>query len=109
MSASGDRYVVTQPNSVVDVAASQVLLIASSLEDAYVRRRQQLPHDTAEAHLALAEWCLRYELLDFAGQELAAARRLDPHARTNRALGPAALGGPRAESRTADARRTGAA
>lgn len=78
VSVSGERYVVTRPNSVVDVPAPQVLLVASSLEDAYVRQRQQLPRDTPEAHLALAEWCVRYNLVEPAKQELADARRLDP-------------------------------
>lgn len=78
VSVSGERYVVTRPNSVVDVPAPQVLLVASSMDDAYLRQRQQLPRDTPEAHLALAEWCLRYDLVDPAKQELADARHLDP-------------------------------
>jgi hypothetical protein len=78
VSVSGERYVVTQPKSVVDVPALQVLLVANSMDDAYQRQRQQLPHDSTEAHLGLAEWCLRYNLLQAAEQELADARRLDP-------------------------------
>ena len=78
VSVSGERYVVTQPKSVVDVPAPQVLLVANSMDDAYERQRQQLPHDTTEAHLGLAEWCLRYNLIEPAEQELADARRLDP-------------------------------
>ena len=77
ISIAGERYVVTQPNSVVDVPATQVMLIADSLDDAYQRQRRQLPRDTSEAHLALAEWCLRYDLLQPAAEELADARRLD--------------------------------
>ena len=79
VSTSGERYEVTRPNSVVDVQATQVLLVADSMLDAYQRQRQQLPHDTAEAHLGLAEWCLRYNLVQPAAQELGDARRLDPH------------------------------
>ncbi|MEX2093208.1 MAG: hypothetical protein WD971_11050 [Pirellulales bacterium] len=78
VSVSGERYVVTQPKSVVDVPAPQVLLVANSMDDAYQRQRQQLPHDTTEAHLGLAEWCLRYNLINPAAQELIDARRLDP-------------------------------
>ncbi len=74
---NGERYVVTGPKSVVDVSASQVLLLASSLDDAYAQQRQQLPSETAEVHLKLAEWCLRYHLLPAAQQELADARKLD--------------------------------
>jgi hypothetical protein len=78
VSVSGERYVVTRPNSVVDVPAPQVLLVARSMDDAYERQRQQLQRDTPEAHLALAEWCLRYDLVAPAKQELSDARRLDP-------------------------------
>lgn len=78
VSVSGERYVVTGAHSVVDVASSQVLLVAASLEDAYRQQRQSFTRDSADAHLALAEWCLRYHLLDAAAQELADAARLDP-------------------------------
>jgi len=78
ISATGDRYLITRPNSVVDVPAAQVRIVADSLEDAYWRQREQLPRNTTEAHLQLAEWCLRHELLRPAAQELADARRLDP-------------------------------
>jgi hypothetical protein len=78
VAVSGERYVVTRANSVVDVPAPQVLLVARSMDDAYRRQRQQLPRDTNEARLALAAWCLRYDLLDAARQELADARQIDP-------------------------------
>ena len=78
ISVAGERYVVTSKNSVVDVPASQVALVAESMADAYAQQRKQLPRETAEAHLALADWCLRYELLEPAAQELADAHRLDP-------------------------------
>ena len=78
VSNSGERYGVTRSNSVVEVPSAQVLLVADSMVDAYQRQRQQLPRDTSEAHLGLAEWCLRYGLLQPATEELADARRLDP-------------------------------
>lgn len=77
VSVSGERYVITSSNSVVDVPAPQVLLVAHSMEDAYQQQRRKLPADVAEAHLGLADWCLRYELLEPAKQELTDARRLD--------------------------------
>jgi hypothetical protein len=78
VSTAGERYEVTRPNSVVEVPAAQVLLVADSMLEAYQRQRQQLPRDTPEVHLALADWCLRYSLLPSAAAELADARRLDP-------------------------------
>ncbi len=59
VSVSGERYVITGSNSVVDVPAPQVLLVAHSMEDAYQQQRKKLPADVAEAHLGLADWCLR--------------------------------------------------
>jgi hypothetical protein len=73
----GDRYIVTGAKSRMDVAASNVALACASLTAAYEQQLRQLPHDTAEAHLGLADWCLRYDLLPQAGQELAEVRRLD--------------------------------
>jgi hypothetical protein len=78
----GDRYRVTRANGQLDVAAEQVTLACRSLEEAYERQRQQMPRDSAEAHLALAEWCLRYDLVPQAARELTDVRRLDSrHAR----------------------------
>src|SRR6185312_8747028 len=76
---AGERYLVRGDKSQLDVAASQVLLVAKSLEDAYEQQRGQTPRPTAESHLVLAEWCLRYNLLDQAKRELADARQLDDH------------------------------
>jgi hypothetical protein len=73
----GDRYVVTGAMSRLEVAANKVALACASLTAAYEQQRRQLPYDTPEAHLGLADWCLRYDLLPQAGHELAEARRLD--------------------------------
>jgi hypothetical protein len=73
----GDHYVVVGAKSRLEVATSSVALVSSSLAEAYIAQ-QQLPHNTAEGHLALADWCLRYNLLPQAEHELADARQLDP-------------------------------
>jgi hypothetical protein len=73
-----DRYHVARTGVELDVAADRVTLVCSTLEEAYLRQREQLPLDSAEAHLGLAEWCLRYDLVSQAEQELADVRRLDP-------------------------------
>jgi hypothetical protein len=74
----GDHYVVLGAKSRLEVATSNVTLVSSSLAEAYTAQQRQLPH-TAEAHLGLADWCLRYSLLSQAERELADARQLDPH------------------------------
>jgi len=77
----GDRYVLTGPRGEMQIAAANVMLAGDSLQDAYVQRRQ-LIRPTAEAHLSLTEWCLRYGLIDQAKHEMADAKRLDArHAR----------------------------
>jgi hypothetical protein len=62
----------------MQVAASRVQFVGHSLHEAYDYRRQRLASNTVETHLALAEWCLRYDLLAEAGDELTAARNLGP-------------------------------
>lgn len=77
VTVAGDRYVVSMPNRTIDVQAQQVLLVAASIEAAYQQQRAQLPRDNNDARLRLVEWCLRYELLTQAEQELDDARAID--------------------------------
>jgi hypothetical protein len=79
VSREGDRYIVVGAKSRVEVAANNVAISCGSMAEAYVEQQRRLPHDTAEAHLALADWCLRYNLLLQADLELQAARRIDSH------------------------------
>jgi len=77
VSVEGDRYVIAAPNHTIDLQAQQVLLVAPSLQAAYDEQRAQMPRDNNDARLRLAEWCLRYNLLTQAAQELADARSID--------------------------------
>ncbi|MGD9635231.1 MAG: hypothetical protein AB7U97_18275 [Pirellulales bacterium] len=79
VSVEGERYVVSAPNRTIDVQSQQVLLVAPTMEAAYDQQRGQLPQDNNDSRLRLVEWCLRYELLTQAEQELADARRIDQH------------------------------
>jgi hypothetical protein len=74
----GDRYRVARDHGQLDVAADRVTFVCRSRAEAYERQRQELPRDNAEAHLRLAEWCLRYDLVPQAAEELTEVRRLDP-------------------------------
>ncbi len=76
----GDRYVVTLGGKdELGVPADSVELQCASLEEAYQRKRAalHLARPAAE-HLALADWCLRYELLAPAAEQVAAARQAEP-------------------------------
>jgi hypothetical protein len=77
ISKSADRYVVIEKGSEISVPAVNVATICDTLEDAYIHQRNGLQGATADAHLTLADWCLRFELFPQAAQELLAARGLD--------------------------------
>jgi hypothetical protein len=79
VSRSGERYVLSRETGETFIPASNVLLVAASLEEAYLQRRQRLDRPTADDHLALAEWCLFQDLMTHAERELASARALDPN------------------------------
>ena len=64
---TADWYVVTRGGAQMQIAAAQVKVICHSLEEAYELQRQQLSRPTIDAHLALADWCLRYNLIAQAG------------------------------------------
>jgi hypothetical protein len=72
-----DSYTVTRGGGQIRVAASRVLVECGSLEEAYDHRRRQVVRPTAESHLMLADWCLRYGLVAQARRELADAKALD--------------------------------
>jgi hypothetical protein len=84
VSLAGDRYVVTRAGSEMRVATANVQFICGSLDEAYELHREKIARSDAASHLALADWCLRYNLVSQATRELADARRLDPlHPRVN--------------------------
>ena len=78
ISQAADCYVVGPSGGQLQVAASRVMFVGHTLHEAYDYRRQRIASNTVETHLALAEWCLRYDLLAEAGDELNAARNLGP-------------------------------
>jgi hypothetical protein len=73
---AADWYVVGRAGGQMQVAATRVLYVCRSLHEAYEYRRHRLSQPTGETHLALAEWCLRHELLEEAETELTTAREL---------------------------------
>src|SRR3954453_12233613 len=77
LTRDGDWYIVARAGSQIQVALNRVQFVGRSLHDAYVNRRDHLTQNTAELHLALAEWCLRYNLTQEARTELDVARSLD--------------------------------
>jgi hypothetical protein len=73
-----DRYVVARGGAEISVPAASVAMACDTLDAAYLRQRAEMQSPTAEAHLTLADWCLRFGLYPQAAEELVAARGLDP-------------------------------
>ena len=72
------HYRIESEGSVLQIPASQVEMACASLVDAYEQRRQQRVGNATDAHLELARWCLRHELLAEAAREILDARTDDP-------------------------------
>ena len=81
VSRDGKFYVVGRAGGQLQVATSRVQFIGRTLHDAYEFRRQQTVPTAAESHLTLADWCLRYKLVEEARTELELARLHDAEPR----------------------------
>lgn len=73
---AADWYVVGRGGGQLQIAASRVEFVGRSLHEAYEYRLQNATTPTSESHLALADWCLRYDLVSEAEAELATARSI---------------------------------
>ena len=69
-------YVVARAGGQMQIAATRVKFIGHSQHEVYEYLAKHLSHPTSEPHLALAEWCLRYDLFEEAGGELEVAKKL---------------------------------
>src|SRR3954467_3549484 len=61
---AADSYIVARSGGQMQVAKSRVILACRTLEEAYAYRRAQIIESKPGPHLALADWCLRYGLLE---------------------------------------------
>jgi hypothetical protein len=77
ISRAENHWIVKGEGREIYAAAANVKLFSRSLEEAYDAQRRQTARPTIEAHVALAEWCLRHGLLAQAAAELIDARGLD--------------------------------
>jgi hypothetical protein len=71
-----DWYVIGRGGGQMQIAAPRVQFVGRSKHDAYEYRRQHTSLSTSDAHLTLAEWCLRYSLVDEAQIELESSHKL---------------------------------
>jgi hypothetical protein len=75
---NGNWYIVACGGGQMQVTSDRVTHVCRTTVEAYEYQRQQSSASSAAAHLVLADWCMRYNLLDEAGRELGEARNLDP-------------------------------
>ncbi len=71
-------YAIRVSHGEIAVAESQIDAVCSTINEAYQHRRNRLPVGDTKAHLELALWCLRYQLVDEAKAEIEAAAALSP-------------------------------
>lgn len=75
----GDRYqVLLDTNNEVRVAANDVDCLCATLDEAFQKRKANLPPGQVGARLDLVEWCLRHNLIPQAADQLTIAIRLEP-------------------------------
>ncbi|MCE9526112.1 MAG: hypothetical protein K8R36_08665 [Planctomycetales bacterium] len=76
---AGDYFVIMLGKTgEVRLPASEIETQCVDLDDAYRYQAALLPSKKAEPHLKLAEWCLRYGLLQHAEDEVAFAKQVEP-------------------------------
>jgi hypothetical protein len=72
-------YMIEAPDSKQVIPHQMIRLLASSLEDAYVKQRDTMKMPTAGDHLLLAQWCLDNKLYGPTTEQLEAALKLEPN------------------------------
>ena len=71
-------YRVEFSGTYMTVPFEYALVTATSLQDAYIKLRDNVPRHTAETHMKLAEWCRDQGLLNEALQEVGTAIKMEP-------------------------------
>ncbi len=73
-----DRYEVALPNGELRIPVAQVEALCRDVGEAYRTRRAVVQRGSVADHIELAQWCLRYGLIDEAEKERAEIRALQP-------------------------------
>ena len=78
VSRVGDRYVVASTNSEIRVPARDVEFVCRDLEAAYQLKRDRIGPRQINAHLDLAEWCLKQRQFSHCADELLDVISVEP-------------------------------
>lgn len=76
---AGDHWRVVSAGTELYLRTAEVDFLCESIDGAYQQYRERLAPPSAVGHMQLAAWCVRHELWEAAGSELAAARQLEPN------------------------------
>ncbi|MDZ4818079.1 MAG: hypothetical protein SGJ20_03800 [Planctomycetota bacterium] len=75
---AGDRYQVLSEGGELRIRRSDVDLVAQSIDDAYRLKLAAIPPGKINAHLDLAEWCMKQRLYGYVAEQLSIAVSIQP-------------------------------
>lgn len=78
VSLNAGGYLIEQTNGRIQIPEDQVKFIVNDLREAYRKQRDSIVEPTPATHLALANWCISYNLLDEAREEVKRCLKNDP-------------------------------
>jgi hypothetical protein len=73
VASAGERVLVTLPGREISLRQGDIDVVAGTLEEAYLLKREKTRPTDVEARLDLAAWCIRHQLWGIAKLELSAA------------------------------------
>ena len=82
----GDSFLMKRRAGTLRIPKNSVYRVCVSLDELYALKRDEIEKRDPDEHVRLAQWCRRYELLDQAKLELAAALKLEPDHRQARIM-----------------------
>src|SRR5690606_4750160 len=73
----GEHYKIVREGSEIRLAAREVEMVASSLDEAYEQLKARKV-STVDDHVRMAQWCMRHKLLGYAAKEIMEVMQKDP-------------------------------
>lgn len=80
-SRNAGGYLIEQENGRIQIPAEEVKFICRDLQEMYRKQRDSIVEPTPATHVALAKWCITYDLYDDARNELKICLKADPQHR----------------------------
>ncbi|WP_010586976.1 hypothetical protein [Schlesneria paludicola] len=74
-------YLIEQENGRIQIPANEVKFVCRDLREMYRKQRDSIVEPTPATHVALAKWCITYDLYEDARNELKICLKADPQHR----------------------------